>query len=97
MDSDKQWRIDTGLRLKGALLQRRTYEAPSEDWDHGHCACCWATFADFDGADIQHGGYTTTDACEHGAGYDWVCDQCFSELKDDMEWRVALFGEDKED
>ncbi len=97
MDSDKQWRIDTGRHIEGALLQRRTYEAPSEEWDHDHCACCWAKLAELDGAEIQHQGYTTTDAYIHGAGYDWVCDQCFSDLKEDMGWRVALSDEDKED
>ncbi len=89
MDSDKQWRIDTGQRLKGVEFQRRRWRAVGDHWDHDHCACCWAKFADWDGPDVQHEGYTTTEDYIHGAGYEWVCEQCFADLKEAMQWRLA--------
>lgn len=93
MDSDKQWRIDTAHFLKGAMLQRRRWKAPNDHWDHDHCACCWAKFAEWDAPDIQHEGYTTTDDYKLGAGYHWVCEGCFGDLKDEMRWRLAPAGE----
>jgi hypothetical protein len=36
------------------------YTAPSPEWDHDHCAGCWATFAQFDGPEILHRGHFTT-------------------------------------
>jgi hypothetical protein len=66
------WRIQNCKMLRGVKLQRKRYRKPSESWNHDHCAACWATFAEFDGPEIQH--------------YDWVCVRCFSELKDEMGW-----------
>ena len=89
VDPDKQWRIDTAHFLKGVLLQRRKWMALSAGSDHDHCTACWSKFANWDGPDIQHEGYTTCDGHELGPGYYWVCVQCFADLKDDMEWRLA--------
>jgi hypothetical protein len=87
VDPDKQWRIDTGLFLKGATLQRLRWKAQSGDCDHDPCACCWAKFAKFDGPDIQHEGYTTADR------YHWVCEGCVTDLRDEMDWHLAPTGE----
>ena len=93
MDSDKQWRIDQAGFLKGATLQWRNWKAPSAQWDHDHCACCWAKFAEWDAPEIQHQGYTTTDLHSHGAGYHWVCEECFTDLKDEMQWQLVPSSE----
>ena len=93
MASDRAWRIATGRRLLGATLQRRRWTPPHGAWDHDHCACCWAKFGAADIPDLQHEGYTTTDAYARGAGYEWVCDQCVADLSDDMQWRLAPAGE----
>ncbi len=93
MDEDKQWRIETGEYLKGATLQWRRWKCPSPEWEHDHCACCWAKFSELDGPDIQHQGYTTTSQHEHGAGYYWVCERCFADLRDEMQWRLIPKGE----
>jgi hypothetical protein len=85
----KQWRIDNAGRLKGARLQFRPYMRWSESWDHDHCAGCWAKFAEFEGPDILHEGYATRDDDPKGAGYEWVCQACFNDLKDDMEWSAV--------
>jgi hypothetical protein len=86
----KQWRIENAQPLRGARLQFRRYARPSETWDHEHCAGCWAKFAEFDAQDIQHEGYTTCEDYKYGAGYEWVCRECFDDLKDDMHWTLAL-------
>jgi hypothetical protein len=93
VDPDKQWRIETGNYLKGATLQWQRWQRPGADWDHDHCACCWAKFAKWDGPEVQHQGYTTTSQHVHGAGYHWVCEQCFADLKDDMQWHLVPSGE----
>src|SRR5262245_27913415 len=85
-EADKQWRIDNANHLKGVRLQFRHYSRPSESWDHDHCAACWAKFAEFDGADVQHEGYTTCKDYPRGAGYEWICQTCFADLKDEMQW-----------
>jgi hypothetical protein len=83
------WRIDNARSLRGLKLRRSRYAPPSERWDHDHCAACWAKFAEFEGPGILHEGYTTCEDYKHGAGYDWVCDRCFSELKEEMGWSEA--------
>jgi hypothetical protein len=85
-DPDKQWRIDNAEHLKGLCLQFRPYTRWSESWDHDHCAGCWAKFAEFDGADIQHEGYATCADYPKGACYEWICITCFEDLKNDMQW-----------
>jgi len=65
------------------------YTRWSESWDHDHYAACWATFAEFDGPDIQHEGFTTCADYKFGARYDWVCVTCFTELKGAMHWTTT--------
>jgi hypothetical protein len=88
-ENPKQWRIDNANHLKGVGLELRQYTRWSESWDHDHCSACWAKFAEFDGPEIQHEGYATRDGYKFGAGYEWVCRECFNDLKDDLGW-VAL-------
>jgi hypothetical protein len=85
-ESSKQWRIDNANHLKDARLQFRRYTRWSESWDHDHCAACWAKFAEFTGPEIQHEGYATCDDYKFGAGYEWVCAECFNDLKGDLGW-----------
>lgn len=84
--AEKQWRIDLAHHLKGARLQFRRYTRWSDSWDHDHCEACSIKFAEFEGAQIEHEGYTTCADYKHGAGYAWVCKTCFEDLKDDMQW-----------
>ena len=34
-------------------------------------------------------GYTTTDDHERGAGYYWICEDCFADFADRFGWQVA--------
>jgi hypothetical protein len=85
-DPNKQWRVDNARHLTGLRLEFRPYTRWSESWDHDHCAACWTKFAEFEGADIQREGYATCDDYPKGACYEWVCSDCFNDLKDEMKW-----------
>lgn len=78
---EKQWRIDLAHHLKGARLQFRRYTRWSDRWDHDHCEACTIKFAEFEGTQIEHEGYTTCADYKHGAGYAWVCKACFEDLQ----------------
>jgi hypothetical protein len=84
-----QWRLDFAKGLEGVALQYQKYRRRSASWDHDHCAACWAKFAEFDGPDIQHEGYATCEDYKHGARYDWVCRDCFEDLKEFMGWKLV--------
>jgi hypothetical protein len=86
VDHDKQWRIDNARHLEGLQLHFRRYARWSKSWDHDHCAACSAKFAESDGPDILHEGYATGDDYPKGAGYEWVCQTCFQDLKTDLRW-----------
>jgi len=86
MQPGQDRRIDECKFLKGVALRRKKYSAPSKEWDHDHCAACWARFAEFDGPEILHEGYATTVESKWGADYHWVCPTCFTELGGAMKW-----------
>jgi len=88
MNPDLQWRMETGWYLKGATLRKAKWRKRNADWDHDHCSCCWAKFAEWDGPEILHEGYTTTEQHPPGVGYHWVCEQCFDDLRSEMQWQV---------
>jgi hypothetical protein len=85
----KDWRTVGAESLRGARLQRRQWQQWSENWDRDHCSGCNVKFASFAGPDVIHEGYTICSDYVHGAGYDWLCPQCFADLKDEMGWTEA--------
>ena len=66
--------------LKGRRWTLRGYRPNREGWDHDHCELCGAKFSLAEG-DL-HQGYVTTDY------YHWVCESCFADFRDEMEWVV---------
>lgn len=85
MKEDNDWRLQGQVRyLQGAVLVRRSYRryARNPEWDHDHCAFCWAKFIVDDYPDTQHEGYCTEDE------YHWICDQCFTDFRDRFGWSV---------
>ena len=80
------WRADNAKHLRGLSLHRRRWTRPRYDWDHDHCAGCFAKFAESDEPEIQRGGFTTGADHKHGTGYAWVCVQCFADLQNEMGW-----------
>ena len=80
------WRLQAQHKyLQGVPLVRRTYRryAKNPDWDHDHCAFCWAKFVEGVAPDALQVGYCTPDE------YHWVCDTCFHDFKDQFGWQVA--------
>lgn len=82
----------------GTHLVRRTYDAPRPGWDHDHCSFCFAKFVSRDAAnvlaelDVRTEGYTTTDAHERGANFEWVCLECFDDFAEEFGWVVEESG-----
>jgi hypothetical protein len=87
------WRVDLVEELRGQRLVRSKYTRCSDEWDHDHCAACGATFSEMDYPDYQHEGYTTGPEYSHGREYEWICLQCFSDLKSEMHWTVGNGGQ----
>lgn len=81
--------IEPIRHLRGLTLWRATWTRPSASWDHDHCAGCWTKFPDKDVSDVLHAGFTTGPDYAKGARYEWVCDRCFAELKDEMDWTLG--------
>ena len=81
--SDQDWRL-TGQDkyLTGVTLIRRQWREPRPGWDHDHCEFCLEKFGDERLGDVLREGWTTPDE------YRWICDECFSDFKDQFKWRV---------
>ncbi len=71
--------------LAGAVLVRRPYRryVANTDWDHDHCAFCWAKFMVEDHPDMLDEGYATLD------DYHWICDRCFQDFREQFRWTVV--------
>ncbi len=84
MEQEKDWRLtDQEPYLMGKMLVRKTYVPPRPDWDHDHCAFCWATLMQNGEAGTYKEGYVTEDnQCW------WICPPCFAGFKDKFEWTV---------
>ena len=84
--SDKaDWRFTSQDRyLKNVTLIHRTYRRYplNPDWDHDHCAFCFAKFMIEDFPDVLHQGYATED------DYHWVCENCFVDFREMFNWVV---------
>jgi hypothetical protein len=79
------WRLrDQEKYLMGASLVHRSYRryAKNPEWDHDHCAFCWAKFMVEDYPDVLHEGYATAD------DYHWICDQCFRDFRERFQWQL---------
>jgi hypothetical protein len=85
-----QWRLDFAQHLQGVTLQYQRYRHRDRSSGHDHCAACWTKLAEFD---IQREGYATCEDYAHGARrgarYDWVCRNCFDDLKEFMGWKLV--------
>ncbi len=86
------WRLMGQERyLRGAALELRDYERRSDSWEHDHCEFCQRKFMTAGSGDpgARTHGYTTTDDHERGAGYYWICEDCFADFADRFGWQVA--------
>jgi hypothetical protein len=77
------WRIDNAKWTRGALLRFQKYARPREDWDHDHCEGCFAKFMESGSPEVLTEGYVTEDNRR------WICPECFRDLQQEMEWKLA--------
>ena len=83
MIKEDDWRLtDQEDYLKGVSLQWKTYEKYREGWDHDHCEFCFTKFLESGEPDTLHQGYATED------NYRWICEECFEDFKDLLQWKV---------
>ena len=81
------WRLMGQERyLQGAKLVHRPYEPYSESWEHDHCAFCQRKLM---AGDV---GYTTTAEHPQGAGYHWICDDCYADFAKRFGWTIIVDG-----
>jgi len=89
------WRVDNAEFTKGFAFSWRRYIAPRPSWDHDHCEGCMVKFAQYEGEDILHEGYASDDRYKERPGYfDWVCADCFRDLKAEMAWTLTAPSSD---
>jgi hypothetical protein len=86
---DIQWRVDNAEHLKGVPLKFQRYTKWRDDWDHDHCAGCWAKLAEDKEDGVLNEGYATTASYPRGERYEWVCSECFVDLKETLGWVAA--------
>jgi hypothetical protein len=78
------WRLPDNDYLRGATLRWAEYVAPSEVWDHDHCAMCWQKFMEEKLPGVEQAGYVTDTPNE----VQWVCQRCLDDLGEEMGWQV---------
>ena len=70
--------------LKNIPLYFIPFEPFSEQWDHEHCAFCWAKFYLHEGS-LQE-GYCTRP--ENSRDADWICPECYEDFKEMFGWSL---------
>lgn len=84
----EDWRIINAEHLNGQCLHLRKYSRWSGTWTTTIVGG-WAKFAESDEEDVQHEGYATGGDYRPGAGYEWFCQKCFADLREEMQWTAA--------
>lgn len=83
MVDPNDWRLQGQEHyLQRATLHWSRWTRPRPNWDHDHCSFFWAKFGEEELPGALHFGYTTAD------DYYWICEQCFSDFKDQFRWPV---------
>jgi hypothetical protein len=63
------WRLlNVKRHLEGASFRLKPYRTKNAEWDHDHCAGCWAKFAESNIPDALREGYAVTSDYKHGEG-----------------------------
>ncbi|MBQ6182415.1 MAG: hypothetical protein IJK33_00810 [Clostridia bacterium] len=71
--------------LSGKTLYRIKFIKLSDEWDHEHCAFCWAKFSEREG-DL-HEGYCTEP--ENSKKAFWICPECCEDFKEAFKWKFG--------
>lgn len=82
--ADDDWRLTNQEKyLLGCSWTWKRYRAPRPEWDHDHCAFCWAKLSEPGGAGELHEGYSTSDD-RH-----WLCATCFADFRERFGWTLT--------
>ena len=90
MIEQDDWRLTAGPvlgneeKLKNIFLYDIPFQPLSENWDHAHCAFCWAKF--YLREDCLQKGYCTSPRNERRAY--WICPECFEDFKEMFGWTL---------
>ena len=71
-------------KLKNIPLYYIPFRTISEEWDHEHCAFCWAKF--YLHEECLQEGYCTKPQNSREA--DWICPECYEDFKEMFGWKV---------
>jgi len=91
----EDWRLKGPRKkyLEGASLRYKHYEKWDENWDHDHCAFCWAKFMEEQNLNAPpnslHEGYATVASEQHRDDYYWICSTCFNDLNEHFKWKLV--------
>ena len=84
MPNERDWRLSfQSEHLRSETFVQKTWTQTRPDWDHDHCAFCWAKMGPESMPDVLHQGFSTADE------YDWVCPKCFADFKDELQLKLA--------
>ncbi len=99
--SDDWRRMGQESYLLGATLTWKRYQPRRPNWEHEHCDFCLRKFLDpnygpshvkmlRDNPDISAvAGYTNLRDSERPAGEWWICEECFGEFADELQWTTV--------
>ena len=84
------WRLVAGPVIgneeafKNIPLYYIPFQPLSENWDHEHCAFCWAKF--YLHEECLQEGYCTRPQNSRDA--DWICPECYEDFKEMFGWTL---------
>ena len=77
--------------LRGLSFAHADYTVIRFGSDHDHCVACPAKFMESGWPNELHVGFVARCPIPHGSGawaWVWVCEQCFPELRTEMQWQL---------
>jgi hypothetical protein len=78
------WRLTGQERfLAGVTFHWSEWRQSSPEWEHDHCAFCWAKFMETALPGVLGAGYTTADTSY------WVCATCFKDFRARFAWKLV--------
>jgi hypothetical protein len=94
MSDEDDWRLGRQERyLQPARLCWKQHSRWSDEWDHDHCAFCWAKFVPPDdphqGPDDLNEGYAVLSNGCFPDDYHWICAACYAYFRGMFDWEVV--------
>jgi hypothetical protein len=91
METVPDYRLEQCEHLRGKTFIRKVWHRPSynPDWDHDHCAGCWARIWDHPQDEVGSfgEGYAVVGVPGRPDDYDWLCPPCFGDLRHTLQFK----------